>query len=123
VVTDPWLRKFIDLECFVLSGMGAKDTICAEMAFMFMERNSGKSSIDYPMGGSEAIISALIRGLEKHGGRVMLRWVAPLAGELPRSAQQQQSSAGCLFGRAGASQPAGAVAAGAEAPSTRAEPT
>jgi hypothetical protein len=29
VVTDPWLRKFLDLECFVLSGMLAKDTICA----------------------------------------------------------------------------------------------
>jgi phytoene dehydrogenase-like protein len=25
------------------------------------------------MGGSEAIISALVRGLEKHGGRLMLR--------------------------------------------------
>lgn len=45
VVTNPWLRAFIDLECFVLSGMTAKDTIAAEMAFMFMERNSGKSSI------------------------------------------------------------------------------
>ena len=29
VVTDPWLRAFLDLECFVLSGMTAKDTICA----------------------------------------------------------------------------------------------
>lgn len=45
----------------MLSGMTAKDTIAAEMAFMFMERNSGKSSIDYPMGGSAAIIDALIR--------------------------------------------------------------
>ena len=27
IVTDPWLRKFIDLECFVLSGMLAKDTV------------------------------------------------------------------------------------------------
>lgn len=29
VVTDPWLRGFLDLECFILSGMTAKDTICA----------------------------------------------------------------------------------------------
>lgn len=49
-VTDPWLRRFLDLECFVLSGMEAKDTICAEMAFMFMERLAGRSSIDYPVG-------------------------------------------------------------------------
>lgn len=31
VVTNPWLRRFLDLECFVLSGMLAKDTICAEV--------------------------------------------------------------------------------------------
>lgn len=28
-MTNPWLRSFLDLECFVLSGMLAKDTICA----------------------------------------------------------------------------------------------
>lgn len=28
-VTNPWLRSFLDLECFILSGMTAKDTICA----------------------------------------------------------------------------------------------
>ncbi|KAI3428469.1 hypothetical protein D9Q98_007294 [Chlorella vulgaris] len=73
VVTDPWLRTFLDLECFILSGMTAKDTIAAEMAFMFSERNSGHSTIDYPKGGSKAIVAALIRGIEKHGGRVLLR--------------------------------------------------
>lgn len=72
VVTDPWLRNFLDLECFVLSGMKAKDTIAAEMAFMFMERNGGSSTIDYPIGGSGAIVDALVRGIEKYGGRVML---------------------------------------------------
>eukprot|EP00879_Flechtneria_rotunda_P013399 GHRR01013989.1.p1 GENE.GHRR01013989.1~~GHRR01013989.1.p1 ORF type:complete len:344 (+),score=119.41 GHRR01013989.1:1930-2961(+) len=63
----------MDLECFVLSGMLAKDTLTAEMVFMFMERGVGKGRIDYPMGGSESIIKALVRGLEKHGGRLMLR--------------------------------------------------
>lgn len=28
-VTDPWLRSMLDLECFVLSGMLAKDTLTA----------------------------------------------------------------------------------------------
>lgn len=73
VVTDPWLRNFLDLECFVLSGMLAKDTICAEMAFMMMERNSGNSTIDYPIGGSKAIVDALVRGIQRYGGRVLLR--------------------------------------------------
>lgn len=43
------------------------------MAFMFMERNAGKSTIDYPVGGSRAIVDALVRGIRKHGGRVLLR--------------------------------------------------
>lgn len=73
-VTHPWLRKFLDLECFVLSGMTAQDTIAAEMAFMFMERNSGKSSIDYPLGGSASIINALLRAItHRPGGRLLLR--------------------------------------------------
>lgn len=72
-VKNPWLRSLMDLETFVLSGMLAKDTICAEMAFMFMERNSGKSTVDYPLGGSKSIVDALVRGIESHGGRVMLR--------------------------------------------------
>jgi phytoene dehydrogenase-like protein len=34
----------------------------AEMAYMFLERNSGHSTIDYPLGGSRAIVDALVRG-------------------------------------------------------------
>jgi hypothetical protein len=30
--------------------MTAKDTLCAEMAFMFGERGAGKGRIDYPVG-------------------------------------------------------------------------
>lgn len=55
------------------SGMLAKDTICAEMAFMLMERNRQGSTIDYPLQGSSGIVDALVRGIEKNGGRVMLR--------------------------------------------------
>lgn len=28
-VTDPWLKAMLDLECFVLSGMLAQDTLTA----------------------------------------------------------------------------------------------
>ena len=55
------------------SGMLAKDTICAEMAFMFMERNKAGSTIDYPLGGSGRIVDSLLRGLNRHGGRLLLR--------------------------------------------------
>jgi phytoene dehydrogenase-like protein len=72
-VTDPTLRALIDLECFVLSGMPAKDTLAAEMAFMFSERGRGIDRIDYPYGGSRSIVDALVRGVERGGGRVVLR--------------------------------------------------
>ncbi len=29
-VSHPWLRALLDLECFVLSGMTAKETLAAE---------------------------------------------------------------------------------------------
>lgn len=48
-VSDPWLKSLMDLECFVLSGMLAKDTLTAEMAFMFMERSQGRNRINYPV--------------------------------------------------------------------------
>ncbi|MBE9031121.1 FAD-dependent oxidoreductase [filamentous cyanobacterium LEGE 11480] len=70
-VQDPWVRTLFNLECFLLSGMSAADTVAPEMAFMFGERTT--SVIDYPIGGSGAIIAALVRGLEKFGGQLRLR--------------------------------------------------
>ncbi|MBT9314185.1 phytoene desaturase family protein [Leptothoe spongobia] len=69
-VQDPWLRRLIDLECFLLSGMKAHETVAPEMAFMFGER--AESVIDYPIGGSGAIVDALIRGLKRWGGKLRL---------------------------------------------------
>ncbi|MEM9808370.1 MAG: NAD(P)/FAD-dependent oxidoreductase [Cyanobacteria bacterium P01_D01_bin.56] len=69
-VRDPWLRRLIDLECFLLSGMKAHETVAPEMAFMFGERS--ESVIDYPIGGSGAIVDALVRGLNRWGGQLRL---------------------------------------------------
>lgn len=69
-VHDPWVRRLIDLECFLLSGLKAHGTVTPEMAFMLGERTN--SVIDYPVGGSGAIVQALIRGLNKWGGQLHL---------------------------------------------------
>ncbi|MEM9162406.1 MAG: NAD(P)/FAD-dependent oxidoreductase [Cyanobacteria bacterium P01_F01_bin.4] len=69
-VRDPWLRRLLDLECFLLSGMKAHETVAPEMAFMFGER--ANSVIDYPVGGSGAIVDALVRGLKRWGGELRL---------------------------------------------------
>ncbi|MBD2098370.1 FAD-dependent oxidoreductase [Trichocoleus sp. FACHB-591] len=70
-VRDPWVRRLIDLECFLLSGLKAAGTIAPEVAFMLGERS--RSVIDYPVGGSGAIVQALIRGLERWGGKLRLK--------------------------------------------------
>eukprot|EP00976_Prorocentrum_cordatum_P071983 1180531-Prorocentrum_minimum.AAC.9 len=72
-VKNKFIRNMMDLECFVLSGLPADGTITAEMAFMYGERNRKGSTIDYPIGGAEAVINALVRGMEKHGGKLMLK--------------------------------------------------
>ena len=69
-VKDPWLRQLIDLECFLLSGMKAHETVAPEMAFMFGERT--ESVIDYPIGGSGALVDALVQGLKRWGGKIRL---------------------------------------------------
>jgi carotene isomerase len=69
-VRDPWVRRLVDLECFLLSGLKAHGTIAPEVAFMFGERS--RSVIDYPIGGSGAIVQALVRGLERWGGKLRL---------------------------------------------------
>ncbi|MBE9177614.1 FAD-dependent oxidoreductase [Oculatella sp. LEGE 06141] len=70
-VRDPWVRRLVDLECFLLSGLKAHGTIAPEVAFMFGERSH--SVIDYPVGGSGAIVQALVRGLTKWGGTLRLK--------------------------------------------------
>jgi len=69
-VTDPWVRQLIDLECFLLSGLKAHGTIAPEVAFVFGERET--APVDYPVGGSEALVNALVRGLKKWGGELRL---------------------------------------------------
>jgi carotene isomerase len=69
-VKDPWVRRLIDLECFLLSGLKAHGTIAPEVAFMLGERS--RAGVEYPIGGSGAIIKALVRGLERWGGTLSL---------------------------------------------------
>lgn len=72
VVTDKFIRNWLDLLCFMLSGLPANGTSAAEMAFMFAEWYRPNVVLDYPVGGSEAIVNALVRGLTKNGGKLFL---------------------------------------------------
>ncbi|NEO25772.1 MAG: carotene isomerase, partial [Kamptonema sp. SIO4C4] len=71
-IDDPFLRHWLDLLCFLLSGLPAKGTSAAEMAFMFSQWYRPEVVLDYPQGGSGAIVAALLRGVERHGGALRL---------------------------------------------------
>lgn len=70
-VRDPWVQRLIDLECFLLSGLKASGTIAPEVAFMLGERT--QAGVEYPVGGSGAIVEALVRGLKRWGGQLRLQ--------------------------------------------------
>ncbi|MBD2106835.1 NAD(P)/FAD-dependent oxidoreductase [Nodosilinea sp. FACHB-13] len=69
---DPFIRNWMNMLCFLLSGLPAEGTSTAEMAFMFAEWYRPGVTLDYPMGGSAALVNALVRGLEKYGGTLRL---------------------------------------------------
>ncbi len=72
VVKDPFTRNWLNLLCFLLSGLPADGTSAAEVAFMFADWYRPGVVLDYPVGGSGALVDALVRGLERNGGRLML---------------------------------------------------
>lgn len=71
-IKDPFIRNWLDLLCFLLSGIKADGTLAAEIVYMFAEWYKPGSVLEYPLHGSGAIVNALVRGLEKFGGRLSL---------------------------------------------------
>ncbi|GIL52582.1 hypothetical protein Vafri_8402 [Volvox africanus] len=62
----------MDLLSFLLSGLPADGTIAAEVAYMFNEWYRPDCYLEFPRGGSQALVQGLVEGLERHGGRLML---------------------------------------------------
>jgi phytoene dehydrogenase-like protein len=73
---DPFLLHWVELLCFLISGLGMDQTSAAAMATLFGEWFEPEACLDYPLGGSPAVAAALVRGMERHGGR--LRTNAPV---------------------------------------------
>ena len=72
VITDPFLKNWMDMLCFLLSGRKADGTLAAEIGFMFGEWYKPSACLEFPKGGSGAIVDALVRGLKKNGGALRL---------------------------------------------------
>ena len=72
-ITNKFLRGWLDYLAFALSGLDASGTLGAAVSFTLGDLHAPGAILDYPMGGSGAVIDALVRGLEKHGGTLRLR--------------------------------------------------
>lgn len=75
VVTDPWLRHWLDALAFSLSGLPASRTAAAAMAFTIADMHKPSAALDYPKGGMGTIVDALVKGVEQgpNGSKVHLR--------------------------------------------------
>jgi prolycopene isomerase len=67
-IRDPDLLRFIDMECFCWSVMPADRTPMINAGMVFSDRHAG--GINYPRGGVGSIATALVRGLQRHGGDI-----------------------------------------------------
>lgn len=71
-VTHPFVKRMLDTEAFLLSGLKTDATITAEIAFMIGER-SKPGAMQYPVGGASAIVDALVKGIQRKGGIIRLK--------------------------------------------------
>ena len=67
-VRDPFVRNWLNMLCFLLSGLPAEGTSTAEVAFMFADWYRPNVQLDYPIGGSAALVAALARSITKPRG-------------------------------------------------------
>lgn len=72
-IKDKFLKNYLNLLCFLLQGLPATGTSSAVMSYMIEDFFRPNAVMDYPIGGSGAIISALARGVEKYPGCHILR--------------------------------------------------
>merc|ERR1712238_380840 len=65
-ITDPFIRNWLDLICFLLQGATTKDAPTTLMAYMLSDFYRPNVVLDFPKGGTQSIVSALTRGVTKH---------------------------------------------------------
>ncbi|KAL8151642.1 hypothetical protein V2J09_021450 [Rumex salicifolius] len=72
-IKDPFLCNWVDLLAFLLAGVKSDGILSAEMIYMFAEWYKPGCTLEYPLQGSGAVVDALVRGMEKFGGKLQLR--------------------------------------------------
>eukprot|EP00613_Pedinella_sp_CCMP2098_P003517 CAMPEP_0171620238 /NCGR_PEP_ID=MMETSP0990-20121206/15866_1 /TAXON_ID=483369 /ORGANISM="non described non described, Strain CCMP2098" /LENGTH=673 /DNA_ID=CAMNT_0012185481 /DNA_START=33 /DNA_END=2054 /DNA_ORIENTATION=- len=71
IVTDPFLRNFIDTMC-IFCGFPAKGAMTAHMLYILERFFEEGAAYSVPLGGTIEIANTLVRGLEKNGGKITM---------------------------------------------------
>jgi len=71
-VTDPFIRNWLDMICFLLQGATTADAPTTLMAYMLSDFYRPGVALDFPKGGTKSIVEALARGVTKHEGCALL---------------------------------------------------
>ncbi len=71
-VHDKFLRKWFDYLAFALSGLDAAHTQAAPISYTMGDLHKAGCILDYPKGGMDSLIDALVKGLNNHGGELRL---------------------------------------------------
>lgn len=73
-VTDPFIKNWMDMFAFLLQGLPSYGAPTSMMAYMMADLYRKNTCLDFPKGGNEALVSALVRGVEKRDGcQVLLK--------------------------------------------------
>jgi len=72
LLKDTQVRNFIDILCQATSGLGASEVQAAYMVRAFNQLYQEGCKLEYPIGGGPSIVNALVKGLRKNGGRLIL---------------------------------------------------
>ena len=69
---DQFLRNWVELLCFLISGLSKDETNAAAMATLFDDWFKPNAYLEYPKGGSASIVQALLNGINSFGGKLKL---------------------------------------------------
>ena len=65
-IQDSFVKNWLDMLCFLLQGLPASGTLNTVMAYMLADWYRPGVTLDFPRGGSGAIVDALVRAVRKH---------------------------------------------------------
>lgn len=71
-ITNKFIINWLDMLCFLLQGLPAAGTMNAVLSYMLADWYRPGVTLDFPKGGSGAMVEALVRGVEKHNSSVFV---------------------------------------------------